>query len=82
MTIAGIMDKVKDSYKILFEISEEDFNASKLLYANGFYPQAIFYFQQSVEKLIKYLGIVDGIIKQEDLIKKISHNSSVTSLII
>ena len=68
---------MNDSFKILLDISKEDFNASKLLYDNDFYPQSLFYFQQSVEKLIKYLGIKDGIIKQEDLRKQISHNSSI-----
>ncbi|SFF30365.1 HEPN domain-containing protein [Sunxiuqinia elliptica] len=65
-----------EDYKILYDISKEDFETSKLLLENNFYPQSLFYFQQSIEKLIKYLGLKDGIISTKDLSRKISHNSS------
>jgi HEPN domain-containing protein len=68
---------VKEDYKILINISKEDFEASKLLFDNNFYPQSLFYFQQSIEKLIKYLGLKDEIISVKDLKRKISHNSSI-----
>lgn len=67
---------MNDNFKIFLDISKEDLNASKLLYDNKFYPQSLFYFQQSVEKSIKYLGIRDEIIDQKDLIQNINHKSS------
>ncbi len=68
---------MNDNHQILFDISKEDYNASKLLFENKFYPQSLFYFQQSVEKSIKYLGLRDEIIIKEDLAKNISHRSSI-----
>jgi HEPN domain-containing protein len=67
---------LKEDYKILIEISKEDFEASKLLYENCFYPQSLFYFQQSIEKLIKYLGLKCELIKEHDLKRKIGHDSN------
>lgn len=67
---------MSNDFKILLDISQEDFKASSLLYNNGFYPQALFYLQQSIEKLIKYLGLKDEVIKQDELVKKISHKST------
>jgi HEPN domain-containing protein len=60
---------------ILIEISKEDNEASKILYLKGLYPQSLFFFQQSVEKAVKHLGVNTEIIDPKDLFKKIGHNS-------
>ncbi|MEM2528848.1 MAG: HEPN domain-containing protein [Thermoproteota archaeon] len=39
--------------QIYFEIAKKDLRAAKLLYDQGFYPQAIFYLEQAVEKAVK-----------------------------
>lgn len=67
---------MSEEYRIFFDISKEDLETSKLLFENNFYPQSLFYFQQSIEKLIKYLGLKDEIISMQDLKLKVSHNSS------
>ena len=35
------------------EIAKSDLSASKCLFNNDFYPQSLFFFQQSVEKAVK-----------------------------
>ena len=62
-------------YHSWIEISEEDLQASKLLFNNQLYPQSIFYFQQAVEKLIKYFGLKNDIIQEKETLK-VSHISS------
>ena len=44
----------------LFAIAKMDLEASNVLYDNELYPQAIFYFQQSVEKANKALVLIAG----------------------
>lgn len=39
-------------------IAKSDLEASRVLYENQLYPQAIFYFQQNVEKANKSLALV------------------------
>ena len=51
-------------------ISFHDLKASNFLYKNGFYPQAIFYLQQSIEKLIKSNGYYLNIIKDRKIGEK------------
>ena len=51
-------------------ISFDDLKASNFLYKNGFYPQAIFYLQQSIEKLIKSNGYYLNIIKDRKIGEK------------
>lgn len=59
----------------LIEIVESDLSASKVLYEQGLYPQSIFYLQQSIEKLVKALGVKLKVIEPEDLLTKISHKT-------
>jgi hypothetical protein len=63
-------------YYSLLEISSEDLNASELLYENKMYPHSLFYFQQSSEKLTKYIGLKDEVIEKKDLQNKVSHKST------
>jgi HEPN domain-containing protein len=57
----------------LLLISKTDLEASKLLYFNKNYSQAIFFLQQSIEKATKCLGLMANIIKEDELQRKISH---------
>ena len=57
----------------LIKIAETDIRASKILYDNKLYTQALFYFQQSVEKVSKYIGLQMACIS-ESLLKNISHD--------
>ena len=57
----------------LLRIAELDLRASKILFDNGFYPQAIFYAQQCCEKAYKAFLVFAGLAKGEDLSKSISH---------
>jgi hypothetical protein len=57
----------------LIKIAETDIRASKILYDNKLYTQALFYFQQSVEKVSKYIGLQMACIS-ESMLKNISHD--------
>jgi hypothetical protein len=65
-----------NDYDAFIEIAEEDLTASILLFSKGLNSQALFSFQQSVEKVIKYLGIKDKIIEPDELERKIGHKSN------
>lgn len=58
----------------LLRIAGLDLKASKILFDNGLYPQAIFYAQQCCEKAYKAFLVFVGLAKEgEDLSKSISH---------
>jgi hypothetical protein len=59
----------------LIEIAREDINASNLLYINGLYSHSIFYLQQSIEKIIKHIGLTNEVIEVKDLQKEIRHKT-------
>lgn len=54
----------------------KDLKAAKTLYRYGLYPQAVFYFAQSVEKANKSLGLVTGYFTEEYLANKVRHDST------
>lgn len=56
-----------------YEISKKDLEASNLLFNNKLYPQAVFYFEQSVEKAVKALGIHFKLLKEENDFKNMHH---------
>jgi len=61
-----------------FWISYDDLYASKILYRKKYYPQAIFYLQQSVEKISKSLLVLMGMCRNEQELKsKIGHEFTV-----
>jgi HEPN domain-containing protein len=60
---------------VLLEIAKKDLEATKILFDNKLYAQAIFYFQQCIEKAIKSLGIKRKIITESDLWKEIGHKA-------
>lgn len=51
----------------LLKISQSDLGSAEILYSKGHYGQAVFSFQQSVEKLSKSFGLFAGIIKENEL---------------
>jgi HEPN domain-containing protein len=59
----------------LLSMAGTDLDASILLYENGYYPQAVFLLQQSVEKTCKSPGIFFKIITEKDSSKYIGHKS-------
>ncbi len=67
---------MKNEYYTLLEISREDLKASELLFENRMYPHSLFYFQQSTEKLTKYIGLKEEVIVKKDLQNKVSHKST------
>ncbi len=59
----------------LLEIAERDLKACRILHKNKLYPQAIFYFAQSVEKANKSLDALTGNHDERYFSKKIGHES-------
>jgi len=57
----------------LVDIAARDFEASKVLFRNGFYPQALFMFQQSLEKAIKAILLKLGLVDVRELRTELSH---------
>jgi HEPN domain-containing protein len=57
------------------ETSKSDLRACKSLYKSQSYPQAVFDFQQSVEKSTKSLALFIGPIKSEELKKAFGHDT-------
>lgn len=63
-----------ETHLILLEIAKNDLEAAKCLYDKKLYSQAIFFFQQSVEKAVKSFGIAFKIINETEA-KDIGHKS-------
>lgn len=59
----------------LLNTAKTDLEASKVLYENRLYPQAIFHFQQSVEKANKVFALITKQVKENELLKKIGHDT-------
>ena len=59
----------------LLNIAKSDLKASRVLYENQLYPQAIFYFQQSVEKANKSLALVTKQVNEKELHRNIGHKA-------
>lgn len=59
----------------LLKIAEKDLQASKVLYENELYAQAIFYFQQSVEKANKTYALITNQVTEAELPKKVGHEA-------
>lgn len=55
------------------DVALYDIKSCRLLYENKLYAQSLFYFQQSIEKCSKYIGIVMGGFSEREL-RDISHN--------
>jgi len=62
--------------KEFLKIANKDLKSSKILYENLLYPQAMFYFSQSVEKANKAFALTTGNYTKEDMLK-IRHDSTI-----
>ncbi|HEC79105.1 MAG TPA: HEPN domain-containing protein [candidate division WOR-3 bacterium] len=59
--------------EIFLEIAKTDLKAAKCLYEARLYPQAIFFLQQSVEKMMKAFGSIDSDFSLDILKNKVGH---------
>jgi len=57
-----------------YEVARRDLDTAKLLYEEDKYPEAVYYFQQSVEKATKSFGLLGEIIEGEDELIDIGHH--------
>ena len=65
-----------DLSSTLFEIAKKDLGAAEVLYSTGYYPQAVFYLEQAVEKGTKSVAVEVGAVKpSEGDLKSIGHYS-------
>ena len=64
----------------LLKIAKNDFEAAKLLLENDFYPQGLFFLQQSIEKATKAILRALGLADTESLKKEIGHDVLVKGL--
>ena len=69
----GVEVKTDEMYNRLLETSRKDIEASRILHKKKLYPQAVFYFQQSVEKSTKSFGLIEKMIDEKGLWNKIKH---------
>ena len=53
-------------HTLFLEIAKSDLEASRTLLSNKHYPQAVFYFEQAIEKGIKSLGLWMKVITEEE----------------
>lgn len=58
----------------LIQLAKNDIKDSELLLNNQSFNNSLYFYHQAVEKAVKYLGLEIGIINENDLRKKISHN--------
>lgn len=63
------------SETVLLKIAHKDLEASKILFREKLYPQAVFFLQQSVEKAAKAIGLREGEISKEQLKHNIGHRA-------
>lgn len=61
------------SYREWLNIAISDIESSRVLYKNELFPQSIYFFQQSVEKSCKYIGLTFNIIKENELFRNVGH---------
>lgn len=58
----------------LLDTAVRDAEAARLLYAAGFYPQAVFLLQQAVEKSVKSAGLALGIVSLTATKSEVAHS--------
>jgi HEPN domain-containing protein len=59
----------------LLAVAHQDLKAARHLYKGGYYPQAVFYLQQSVEKGLKSYSVTWGMINENESQREISHKT-------
>ena len=76
--VLGIPDRHGVELALAFtKIAKKDLRASEMLYEERLYPQAVFELQQAVEKGVKAVGLLSGIVRPttEDLTSKAGHTA-------
>lgn len=68
-----VSTEYQNTFETLFFIALDDLDSSVILYHRGHYPQSVFYLQQAVEKAVKSMGLLFGLVNEEDLQGKIGH---------
>lgn len=66
---------VMDASQVFFKLAVNDLQAAKHLLDGKFFPQSVFYLEQSVEKATKSFGIRFGLITEEEARTKIGHDA-------
>lgn len=67
---------MEQDHFVFLEIAFEDLNASQELYNSNHFPHSIYFLQQSIEKIVKFIGLNNKIIKASDLMRPIGHKTS------
>jgi len=57
-------------------VAQQNLKAARCLWQNRFYPEAVFFLQQGIEKGIKSYGYYSGIFDEEIVIKKVKHQGA------
>jgi HEPN domain-containing protein len=60
---------------VLLKIARKDLEASRILFREKLYSQAVFFLQQSVEKAAKAMGLREGLVSKKQLKQKIGHKA-------
>jgi HEPN domain-containing protein len=60
---------------VLLKIAHKDLEASRILFREKLYSQAVFFLQQSVEKAAKAMGLREGLVSKKQLKQKIGHKA-------
>jgi len=72
MNEKGLEERIKQSL-VWLEIAKKDLEAAKYLYSHNLFPHAVFFLQQSIEKMTKSFGIRIGVIDEEEAKSIIGH---------
>lgn len=64
------------THKKYISIAKDDLNSAMILLKSKQYPQSLFYTDQAIEKLCKYVIIKDKVLTEEQLKSKIGHDST------
>jgi len=82
--VLGIPDRHCVELALAFaRIAKKDLRASGMLYEERLYPQAVFELQQAVEKGVKAVGLLLGLVRptKEDLTREVGH-AAINSIVI
>ena len=80
----GLPDRRSTDIALSFaEIAKKDLRASKVLYLNRLYPQAVFELEQAVEKSVKAVGLMMNLVtpSRETLTHDVGHATSLRILL-
>ncbi len=80
----GLPDRLTVEVALAFaEVARKDLRASKILYLNRLYPQAVFELAQSVEKAVKAVGLLTSLVNptREGLTHEVGHATALAVLV-